>query len=474
MEKGTGFFSALSALVAEAATLLASAVAILRGPLAQARTGLGRLETARDKAVQLVAKKRSERSHEEVKYEKELNAVRTQEQSAVQELSKAETAIREIEARIAEIDEGRSVAKFLLERVQADDYRKQLGIISTIRRDFSHLSGLLKGPALGSNGNAVDRIILYIDDLDRCPSSRVNEVLQAVHLLLAFDLFGIVVGVDPRWLMHSLEEGYTAFQKDGNGPVNRNSRSGATPRDYIEKIFQVPFMLRPMHRAGFGRLLERLLPVSDPEAASPPPAETALARPVHSGIGEGTLPAALPLVRPDFQGSHGHSGTGMRLEAMGSPDDPIRSEALVIRKWERGFADELFAFIPTPRAALRFANVYRLLKARLAREAIAEFEGTEQFPGTFRAPMLLLAILTGFPDQAESFFGGIQSSACAMSRDLFGEIPGKMGEDRLGKLGACLGPFLTNRLTVDAKDYREWAPLVARFSFGAFRSGNTA
>ncbi len=44
----------------------------------------------------------------------------------------------------------------------------------------------------------LNRIVLYIDDLDRCPPKRVVEVLQAVHLLLAFELFVVVVGVDAR------------------------------------------------------------------------------------------------------------------------------------------------------------------------------------------------------------------------------------------------------------------------------------
>ena len=32
----------------------------------------------------------------------------------------------------------------------------------------------------------LERIILYIDDLDRCSDDKVMEVLEAVHLLMAF------------------------------------------------------------------------------------------------------------------------------------------------------------------------------------------------------------------------------------------------------------------------------------------------
>ena len=48
--------------------------------------------------------------------------------------------------------------------------------------------------------------MLYIDDLERCEPDQVVQVLQAVHLLLAMELFVVVVGVDPRWLLRSLQE----------------------------------------------------------------------------------------------------------------------------------------------------------------------------------------------------------------------------------------------------------------------------
>jgi hypothetical protein len=43
--------------------------------------------------------------------------------------------------------------------------------------------------AAGDALPAIDRIVLYVDDLDRCPPPRVVEVLEAVHLLLAGRLF---------------------------------------------------------------------------------------------------------------------------------------------------------------------------------------------------------------------------------------------------------------------------------------------
>jgi hypothetical protein len=41
----------------------------------------------------------------------------------------------------------------------------------------------------GKKEPPLQRTVLYIDDLDRCPPRRVVAVLEAVHLMLALDLF---------------------------------------------------------------------------------------------------------------------------------------------------------------------------------------------------------------------------------------------------------------------------------------------
>ncbi len=48
----------------------------------------------------------------------------------------------EVEAKIQEIEEGHNLVKFLLNRFEPGDYRKHLGLISTIGRDFENLSNV--------------------------------------------------------------------------------------------------------------------------------------------------------------------------------------------------------------------------------------------------------------------------------------------------------------------------------------------
>ena len=70
----------------------------------------------------------------------------------------------------------------------------------------------------------INRIVLYIDDLDRCPPNKVVDVLQAVHLLLAFPLFVVVVGVDARWITRSLETRYRELlHSSSNGEIGETN-----------------------------------------------------------------------------------------------------------------------------------------------------------------------------------------------------------------------------------------------------------
>lgn len=82
------------------------------------------------------------------------------------------------------------------------------------------------------------------------PPDKVVEVLQAIHLVLAMPLFAVVVAVDVRWVKHCLKKNYDAVA-DHDEESNR-----ATPGDYIEKIFQGPFWVKPIDAAGCARMVD--------------------------------------------------------------------------------------------------------------------------------------------------------------------------------------------------------------------------
>lgn len=163
------------------------------------------------------------------------------------EISNNQNEIEKIEYKLKKGVASQTLYSFIEKRADNEDYQKHLGLISLIRKDFKKLSRLfVKSKDEQKDTEFLDhfktplqRIVLYIDDLDRCPANKVIEVLEAVNLLMAFPLFVVVVGVDPRWVKNALlTEHNNQFSQDSN------AHKTIHVLNYLEKIFQVPFHLK--------------------------------------------------------------------------------------------------------------------------------------------------------------------------------------------------------------------------------------
>ena len=456
----------ISSIGAGFTTVAVAIAAALREPFAKVSSYLKKLEAARNKALEVLNAKRNEKSATEIKIAGELESIKVTEATAALQLGAAEVQVRNVEAKIREIDEGRNLAKFILARSEAGDYRKHLGLISTIRQDFENLSRLLQIAGRESqNPSTVERIILYIDDLDRCSSDRVVELLEAIHLLLAFDLFVVVVGVDPRWLMHSLEEKFSAFSDHHVQGYAEDQAWVTTPQDYLEKIFQIPFALRKMSPTGFATLIRGLLPVtaSAPAFEQSIPGDAPRTSQGNFAQERPQTTAATPMNDSSTAQSSNANSIPIRTKAVRQ----LNEESLTIRTWEVDYAALLSSFITTPREAKRFANIYRLIKAPLSPEDLVTFEGTAASRGEFQAAMLLLAIVTGFPQLSARLFRAFedQQTPSTTPQQIFADVRKYLPESSLtAQLQDCLTRFPTD-VSLTRQSYLKWIPRVARFSF---------
>jgi hypothetical protein len=226
---------------------------------------------------------------------RQIASLEAQEAQLQREIDEARRLELEAERELEDIRRGRRLYQYIQERASSSDYRQYLGVIALIRKDFERLAGLMDegrraregkvetrareaGSEVEAAGNVdadgeeqssdslpqIDRIILYVDDLDRCPAKRVVEVLEAVHLLLALKLFVVVVGVDSRWLVRSLQRHYQAQLSADEGIMPQRQDDWAywdtTPQNYLEKIFQIVFSIRSMGSTGYESLLDALFP----------------------------------------------------------------------------------------------------------------------------------------------------------------------------------------------------------------------
>lgn len=280
-------------------------------------------------------------------------------------LMAAEAKVTEAKQALTDSTSARRIAKFIRKRMETGDYEKRLGITATIRKDFERLSCLMaerraerenpqQAEAVAQRiGEQVqlDRIVLYIDDLDRCPDTQVVKVLEAVHLLLAIPLFVVVVGVDVRWVVRSLHSRFpkhlaeavyvltgalpderdieerpddaeidtevdTATDDEAEQPYQLGDR--ATALDYVEKIFQIPFWLPPMTEVGSRNLIASLVAPAVPQ---PSATEQVEGLAPETPTPQTTAPEAqLDTTSPPEDGTPAQENIGLQPTATDVPD----------------------------------------------------------------------------------------------------------------------------------------------------------
>ncbi|HET7461989.1 MAG TPA: P-loop NTPase fold protein [Longimicrobium sp.] len=447
----------LSAFASGAATLLTAGAAWVRSQVKWGSDRLAEVEKAQREVDRRLAEKAAEHTRELRALQEKLQLAKADYESARQTQRDAEARVKDAKAKLDEQSVAKLLASFIEDRAQSADYRKHLGVLALVRNDFETLSGLIEeenwrlSPPGHDDGrypgrqrfatldeeekhreSRINRIVLYIDDLDRCPPNKVVEVLQAVHLLLAFPLFVVVVGVDARWVKRSLEVRYRELLHGDGADVPASSAElligKATTDDYLEKIFQVPFWLRRMDDTDTADMVRGLLGGSVASEAARGSDSTSRTDDGAAGKQDpvtGTddfLSAAARQLNAESS-ARDDSGDGVAtprnvvsriVNTAAAPaaerEEPqVNLESLVFRPEEVEFITALAPLLDrSPRALKRFVNVYRLIKAGLTpAEQRAFHEAIGQVP-PYQAVLFLLAVDTGLPEVADEFFAALR------------------------------------------------------------------
>jgi hypothetical protein len=117
------------------------------------------------------------------------------------------------------------------------------------------------------------RIVVFVDDLDRCLPLSALEVLESMKLFFDLEGFVFVVGLDQDVIERSIELKYR--QPSSGGGTDENGANGKpadrtepiSGADYIKKIFQVPFGLPRISRADLRPFFHSLVEGNDLPAA---------------------------------------------------------------------------------------------------------------------------------------------------------------------------------------------------------------
>jgi hypothetical protein len=216
-------------------------------------------------------KTRSEDTYHNLIDEKTMNELR----EIDAEVSKLSLQKQQLEQEVEQAknelpkDKFASLKSFVSARVKDATYESQLGVMHQVSQDLVKLSQALLPPpsdsqeykeklkkltAVFPRGPA--RVFLYIDDLDRCPPKTVVEVLEAVQLLVKNPLFIAILAIDERYITRALADYY-------KGVLPLKGRPSAS--DYLEKIIQIPYRVRPISQDSLRQYLRSQIVVQDSE-----------------------------------------------------------------------------------------------------------------------------------------------------------------------------------------------------------------
>src|ERR1700754_1331073 len=406
-------------------TVVVSALGFLATFLAAAKPAWDQFQKSLNALEKHDLELERERQKRITELESEVSALTKEVVAAKLESEAVGEEIQKLKADIKSTNSSRILAEFIEDRAAATDYRRHLGLLALIRRDFEKMRDLFQEQRKEANDgksgedaqadlNRIDRIVLYIDDLDRCPPDRVVQVLQAIHLLLAFPLFVVVVGVDSRWITRSLQQSYEWLQEAdeiiANGGAEQGedpalTGSGVTPHDYLEKIFQIPFWLRPMNDDACIEFLDGLTndaPTPDQNRAALAPTQLLEYQRVVKEIDEVQLRSAPDVDKPFDSTTNApikeplvvRSGRATLLQS----DEDLAPRSLTFTTHEVEYMKKLVPLIGrSPRAVKRFLNCYRLIKVGLGPAEFEKFVGENGEALPYKAAMILLGVITGTP-----------------------------------------------------------------------------
>jgi len=131
------------------------------------------------------------------------------------------------------------------------DGKEASGVIEKYRTQFGNLAGALKG-----------RLVIFIDDLDRCRKETVNSVLEMSNYLTDVGECFLVLGADLEIIKRSL----TAPDDDKATPADAAAQRDAYASRYLRKLIHVEVPVPATSEA----LARTLIGVPDEVRAQPP------------------------------------------------------------------------------------------------------------------------------------------------------------------------------------------------------------
>jgi hypothetical protein len=145
--------------------------------------------------------------------------------------------------------DGAAVAEILLRQQEAAvaAQREMHVSIRDFHREFAKLVETLR----------VKRLVVIVDDLDRCLPPSVIETLEAIRLFLAAPKTAFVIAADEALIREAVTHRFPEAESEGIDKQIARPRAAVGAR-YLEKLIQVPIRVPPLSRSDLHGYLNLL------------------------------------------------------------------------------------------------------------------------------------------------------------------------------------------------------------------------
>lgn len=141
-------------------------------------------------------------------------------------------------------------AQGALRREMQTYHRQQLVEREQFERSFAEAIELI----LGQDGEK-GRLVVFVDDLDRCLPEKAVEVLEAIKLFLSVPGTVFVLGMDREVIERGIETRYRAYFQPQEEEHKELPIEGSA---YLQKLVQIPFHLPPLSAANLAAFIANL------------------------------------------------------------------------------------------------------------------------------------------------------------------------------------------------------------------------
>jgi WD40 repeat protein len=330
---------------------------------------------------------------------------------------------------------------------QPERYQRFRGVIGYVYQDLNELDEALRAAAAEAENSSLERIVLYIDDLDRCSPDRIMAVVQAVNLLTTFAMFVVVVPMDLVGLRGML-------------PGKEEPASALLPLELLEKVFHVAYAIRPLGHRGH-RFVSHLFEEVQRDFAVAPQPEGPEDRQTPREPTPAPPPPPGPVPAP--------SATTPTDNGRAPADLPADGRSLAITDSEVALLGFLGTRLRSPRAVKKLTNLYRMV-------LVSEHDRRHEFlAGECEAVAILLAGLVSCPATFGKLIDVLCGTAaeCDHNRAMHYRVldtlqsAGKAGE-MVVELFTAHGEWTDRSLHDCLSTYRRWAVKVARYGFETY------